>query len=99
MPTPRKYATNAARQAAYRARGATPPPSIGPRPPILPGSRRWEGPLIQARAQLEAVAAEMTAYAAARSDAWQDSERGEQFTERCEMLDEALDLLRALLEA
>ncbi len=41
MPTPRKYATNAERQAAYRARGATTPVPPRPLPSALPSARRW----------------------------------------------------------
>jgi hypothetical protein len=99
MPTPRKYATNAARQAAYRARGATAPSSTGPRAPALPGARRWTALLHEARKLVEEVADEMATQAAARADAWYDSACGEQFTERLEMVDEALDLLRTVSEA
>ncbi len=99
MPTPRKYATNAERQAAYRARGATTPVPPRPLPSALPSARRWTVLLDEARGLLEAVAEEMTTCAAARSDAWHDSERGEQFTERCETVEEALELLRSLSEA
>ena len=54
--------------------------------------------LDEARGLLEKVAEEMTTYESARSDAWHDSERGEQFTERYGMVEEALDLLRLLSE-
>lgn len=94
MPTPRKHATNAARQAAYRARLAAPPPCGGPLP-----ARQWGLRLGQAQALLEAVAAAMAVYAAARTAAWHDSERGDQFAERQEALDEAISLLRDLAEA
>jgi hypothetical protein len=70
-----------------------------PLPPATPGSRRWTVLLNEARGLLEEIAEEMTTYEAARSDAWHDSERGEQFSERCQMVEEALDLLRSLSEA
>ena len=99
MPTPRKYATNAARQAAYRARSAMTPPPTGPQPPVTPGARRWTVLIGQARDVLETVAQEMRAYEAARSEAWHDSEHGEQFMERFEWLEEVRGVLDELLEA
>ncbi len=98
MPTPRQYATNADRQAAYRARLAAPSP-LGSPPCAAPGARRWRTLIGQARALLETVAGEMTHHEAARSEAWHDSERGERFAERQETLEEALALLSDLAEA
>lgn len=97
MPTPRKYLTDAERQAAYRARHAT-TPSQPPVPPV-PGYRRWTVLIRQAHGLLADVAEEMARYETARSDAWHDSERGERFQERCEGLHEALSLLDDLAEA
>ena len=104
MPTPRKYATHAARQAAYRARLRTRQEedvtdATARRLPAAPGARRWTALLTQARGLLETVTDEMAAYATARTDAWQESERGEAFQERCERLDEVLSLLHDLAEA
>jgi len=99
MPTPRKYATNADRQAAYRARWAAPPLSTPPRAPSPPGVRRWAVLITQAQALLETVAEEMATYEAARAETWHDTERGERFTERSELVEEALELVRALTEA
>ena len=100
MPTPRKYSTNAERQAAYRARAAAAASSapLSAVPPAA-GSRRWAMLIGQARGLLEGVAGEMTTYESARSDTWHDSERGERFMERLETLEESLDLLRQLVEA
>jgi len=58
MPTPRKYATNAERQAAYRAapRRLCPPDRSHPRPRAR---RRWTVLIGQARGLLEEVAEEM----------------------------------------
>ena len=92
MPTPRHYATPAARQAAYRARCRAAQPL--PPAPATPGTRRWTVLLQQVDAVLATVIDEMTAVADARSARWQDSPRGEQFVERLE----ALDDLRARLQ-
>jgi hypothetical protein len=98
MPTPRKYATPAERQAAYRARRHVSTASL-PLPPPVPGYRRWAVMLSQTQGMLEQVAEEMTTYWDERSEAWQVSERGDQFTERLEALEEILTLLRELAEA
>ena len=99
MPTPRQYATNADRQAAYRARCARRSSAHGPSTPGEPGSRRWAVLLSRARSLLEEVVTEMTTYEAARSEAWHESERGEQFLERLEQIEEGIKLLRELAEA
>jgi len=97
MPTPRHYATNAERQAAYRARHrATAPP---PPPPAPPGPRQWTRRLQQAQALLDGVAEEMAAYRDARADAWHESARGERFTERFDALEDLREWLRELPEA
>jgi len=99
MPTPRKYATNAERQAAYRARAAAAASVVLPVAPPVASFKRWNTLISQASMLLEGVAGEMTAYESARSDAWHDSERGERFMERLETLEECLELLRQLSEA
>lgn len=98
MPMARKYATNADRQVAYRQRcaqrrsvSAAPAPTGG-----LPG-RRWHAVFGQAHGLLAAVAEEMAHYWDARSEAWQDSERGERFTEKTEALEEILDRIHELM--
>ena len=48
---------------------------------------------------LELVREEMAVYAAERSDAWQDSDRGEVFQERLALVEEAMSLLCDLAEA
>ena len=98
MPTPRKYATNADRQAAYRARCAMRPPT-GLLAPAPPGTRRWTELVRQAHALLESVGEDMAAYAAARTDAWHDSERGDAFQERLALIEEAMSLLQEVAEA
>jgi len=95
MPTPRHYATNAARQAAYRARQALLTPAARTqRPAPGAGPRRWARLLGQAQGLLEEIVRAMATHEAARSDTWHESARGERFTERLEALEEILDLLR-----
>ena len=103
MPTLRKYATPAARQAAYRQRQAeamrqlaaqarTPP--SGPAHP--PSPSRWRGLLQQAQRLLDTVEEEMATYYDQRSERWQESERGEAFRERLEGLQETQAALAEL---
>jgi hypothetical protein len=99
MPTPRKYASNAERQAAYRTRCAASSPTCTPRTSSASGSRRWKGLIRHAHTLLATVAAEMAAYERQRSDAWHDSDHGERFLERSESLEEVLLLLHDLAEA
>jgi len=95
MPTPRQYASAAQRQAAYRlrcreqaraARGRAPLPS-------QPGRRRWASLCGQALSLVEQMAQEMEVYYDQRSEAWQDSERGEAFTEVMESLTQIAEAL------
>jgi hypothetical protein len=93
MPTPRKYADNAQRQAAYRARRSWETGTVGT-PPRRPGYRRWDAMMGQARTLLETITAEMDSYYEQRTEGWQNSERGESFTERLESIEEIVTLLR-----
>ena len=95
MPTPRKYADNAQRQAAYRARCSWETGAIET-PPRRPGYRRWDAMVVQARTLLETITVEMDSYYEERTEVWQDSERGESFTERLESIEEIVTLLRDL---
>jgi hypothetical protein len=84
MPQPRRYTDAAARQRAYRerqhaarraeqeAKGLPPAPPI----PTMPSQKRWDALIAQARLALETAHDEMHAYHDARSDAWQQGERG-----------------------
>jgi hypothetical protein len=104
MPQPPKYASHAARQAAYRQRcrqaraneqaqrGLPALPSV----PTLPGTARWQAAVSSARLLLETVQAEMQAYFEERSEAWQEGERGQQFTERLEALEAGLSSLEEM---
>jgi hypothetical protein len=100
MPTPRQYATNAERQAAYRARGtATARAGRTPPVPSVAGPRRWVVVIGHAQERLAVVAEEMARYWEARSDVWQTSERGEQLTERLAAMEEILDALAQVAAA
>ena len=105
MPRPRTYASAAARQAAYRARceqarkeqlrqqGLPPLPTIT----TLPGVSRWKAALTAAHTLLLQVNTEMQDYFDARSQSWQESERGEAFTERQQAVEALADELQSLL--
>ena len=104
MPQPRKHADHAARQAAYRARcerarqeqmnqrGLPSLPAIA----TLPGTPRWNAALQSVRCLLEQVSQEMEAYYEDRSEAWQESERGESFAESQEAITSLLHELESL---
>lgn len=104
MPTPRRYPTAAARQAAYRARlaqareqelAAKRLPAL-PAVPTLPGHARWTALLQQAALLLRTTQEEMQAYYDQRSDSWQECGRGEAFLERLERLQEVQEAAEEL---
>lgn len=95
MPTPRKYDNPAQRQAAYRARQAAAQGSV-PAIPTVPGYRRFRAMTGAALALLADVHHEMEDYYQERSESWQESERGEVFTERMDALDEIIEMLEAM---
>jgi hypothetical protein len=98
MPQPKRHASHADRQAAYRercrrarlaevsARGLPPLPAV----PSIPGSARWASALAQARMLLETVYSEMQAYYDDRSPEWQESEKADRFTDRSDALAELI---------
>ena len=104
MPTPRKHANPAQRQAAYRARlrevraqeladrGLPPLPAI----PSIPGQRRWNALIRRVLRVLETLAVEMQSYYDDRSDAWRDSDRGETHLERLEAVEAAVSAAEEL---
>jgi ubiquinone biosynthesis protein UbiJ len=103
MPRPRKYATDAEKQAAYRARqgeriravieGRRPAaPAIG----NMPAERRWTVLREQARETLEQLRDEMQEYHDARSDEWREGERGQAMGDRLDGLEQLLSDLEAL---
>lgn len=105
MPQARAYESAAARQAAYRERQrqaqlaqlqAKGLPAL-PARPTLAGQARWNALLHQAHWALKTASEEMESYAMARSETWQDSERGEEFAERLEAFQEALAVVEELI--
>ena len=104
MPNPKRYANHAARQAAYRQRlavarreeqrekGLPPLPAVA----SIPGQARWARMTEHAVGLLGAMEAEMQDYYDQRSDAWQESERGESFLERIAAVQEAGSLMHDL---
>ena len=104
MAQSRKYTSSAERQAAYRARRqdaqrqaleAKGLPAL-PMLTTVPGWSRWRAALQSAQTLLEQVSSEMSDYHDARSDTWQESERGEDFRERQEALDALVSELETL---
>lgn len=93
MPAVKKYASAAARQAAYRARCKARRESQQSIPATGPVYRRWLGMRMQALSLLEQVAREMETYHTRRSEAWRESERGEMFVE---MMESVVDTAGAL---
>ncbi len=104
MPQPRKYATRAAQQAAYRARQARSQrallaqkglPAL-PAIPTMPGHARWNQMIAQAHRLLCEAAEEMQRYYDDRCEPWQDSPRADELLSRLEQLEEITDQLQAL---
>lgn len=94
MPTPRKYATAAEKQAAYRRRCAV---QIQSEPiPTVPGYRRWKAMRRQCLSILDTAIGEMEVYSDQRSDVWHDSERGETFAGIMDSVAEIATALREL---
>lgn len=105
MPQPAKYPSNAAPQAAYRARcqeaqkqqakqcGLPPLPSL----PSVPGTVRWRAALALAYALVEEICTQMQAYTEERSEAWQESERAQEMLTRLEALEEVREQMQTLL--
>lgn len=100
MPLAKRYASDAARQAAYRERQAEARrlelkrkglPDLPPIPTI-PGSSRWGKMLCEATALVRMVVEEREAYYDERSEAWQASDKGEAFVE-------GTDAIRGIVEA
>ena len=94
MPTPRKYANAAEKQAAYRHRIAaqTQSKTIPP----APGYKRWKVMRSQSLCMIELVITEMETYYDQRSDAWQESQRGEALADMAESMAEIAASLREL---
>ena len=101
MPQPKKHPSAAAKQRAYRQRLETAfVASLGPLPlpkvsaiKAIPSSARWRAMRDQAQKLLSMLQTEMEEYQADRTDTWQESERGEAFQERLDLLATILDEL------
>jgi hypothetical protein len=101
MPQLRKYESRTQQQAANRNRCGTALrsqmqakglPALPP-VPAMPGTARWRAAVRMARQMLATACDEMQAYAADRSDEWQDSERAGEFTDRQTGIEEIRDAL------
>jgi hypothetical protein len=104
MPQPRKYATRAQQQAAYRqrriasnrdllaAKGLPPLPAI----PTMPGNARWSAMIAQAHLLLSEAVDEMQNYHDDRSEQWQDSTKAEDLLAKLEQLQETMDQLQGI---
>jgi len=105
MPTPRRYDNRAQQQAAYRQRLAHArtqeqrSKGLPPLPPIatMPGTRRWEAMTQQAVLLLQTVQEEMQDYCDERSEVWQESERGDDMTERLRAVEDAVTAIEAIV--
>ncbi|SRR5258708_21495287 len=105
MPQPRIHGSNAARQAAFRARrqqarqqelAAKGLPALPPIP-SLPGWARWKASFQVAHALIAESLGEMQDYYEDRSESWQESDRGEQHQEKIIAVEEIADALSDLL--
>ena len=102
MPQPRKYATRADQQSAYRQRrvasdrellskkGLPALPAI----PTMPGNARWSAMIAQAHLLLSEAVVEMQSYHDDRSQEWQDSTKAEELLAKLEHLQETMDQLQ-----
>src|SRR6266702_192367 len=102
MPQPRKYASRAQQQAAYRKRrelsdrellaqkGLPPLPAI----PSMPGNARWSAMIAQAHLLLCEAVTEMQNYHDDRSEQWQESAKAQELLDKLEHLQETMDQLQ-----
>lgn len=104
MPTPKQYASAAERQAAYRQRQAQARTTereakglpASPPIPTMPSRERWNALQEQARVNLQTMVDEMQVYHDDRSQQWQESEKGEEFQERINVLESILTDLEGI---
>ncbi|WP_309723368.1 hypothetical protein [Armatimonas sp.] len=83
------------RSSEQAAKGLPALPSI----PSIAGHARWNQALSAAHLLVEQVNQEMQSYGESRSLSWQDSERGEMFSQRQEEVESVLNQLEDLLIA
>jgi hypothetical protein len=101
VPTPKRYQTNAQRQAAYRQRCAAATQALLATkrlPPLanipsIPSHPRWRAMAANARTLLLAIGQEMNDYYDQRSDAWRDTEQADDLGEQIEAVQEAIQSL------
>jgi hypothetical protein len=104
MPQPKKYGSAAARQAAYRQRceqarlGTLTGKGLPALPVIatMPGWSRWNASFASAQELIAGTLGEMQAYFDARSDSWQDGDRGEEHQEKIASVEAVLEALSDL---
>ena len=105
MPTPRKHANNAERQAAYRSRRSLRsqsqlitqiPASEGSQVSSKPSYRQWRAKIVEARSLIESIKEQMELYYDERSEQWQQSEQGEKHSETMELIEEIVSLMQDL---
>ncbi len=101
MPQPKIHGSRAERQATYRQRRneaiaahavIAPLPAL-PVLPTIPGTSRWRVATTHACDLLEQTVLEMGSYFDDRLEAWQASDRGENFQESKDALDAIQDQL------
>ncbi len=104
MPQPKIYGSRSEQQAAYRLRvkrsqeellllkKLPPLPAI----PTVPGYVRWTAMAKRVEQWVTTIQQEMDNYYSDRSEVWQESEKGAEFQEKLELLDEILTLVQAL---
>jgi hypothetical protein len=104
MAQPKIHASAAARQAAFRlrreqsrqadlaAKGLPALPSI----PSMPGWPRWNAAFASAQELIAATLSEMQDYFEARSEGWQEGERGEEHQEKIASAEAVLEVLSDL---
>ena len=106
MPQPRKYASRATRQAAYRQRTKLSQDSLltqrglppGPAIPSMPGTARWAAAIKRSESLIVMVIEEMQEYHDDRSETWQEGPQGEAFLGRLDELQELSDQFAAIGE-
>ena len=96
MPAAKKYESVAQKQAAYRLRCKERKGALGNTVAEDPGRKSWKAILRSALSLVEQTSEQMQGYYDARSEAWQDSERGQAFTEAMESVADAAEALREI---
>ena len=104
MPQPRKYASRAVQQAAYRKRQAREREALLaskglpllPAISTIPGHARWNAMLVYAQTLLTDAADEMQEYHDDRSEEWQETHKAETILERIELFQEAAEQIQQL---